>query len=123
MHATPDSRAGGFIRMVSYRTARKASKPNAVVPETILNEWRPVAVAASRRLLLRCIHKPRRGEGRLAAPNSIARVCTSRHWHFASAKGFAPDLVLGLGASPPAPLVLEGPRVPTNRLAFACEEL
>src|SRR5215468_1419926 len=99
--------------MVSYRTARKASKPAAFVPETILNESRPLAVAASRRLLLRCIHKSRREEGQLAAPNSIARVCASRHWHFASAKGFAPDLVL----------VLEAPSVPTSRLAFACEEL
>src|SRR5262252_5729421 len=59
--------------MVSYRTARKASKPTAFVPETILNESRPVAVAASRRLLLRCIHKSRREEGQLAAPKSIAK--------------------------------------------------
>jgi hypothetical protein len=40
-----------FIRMVSHRMTRKASKPIAFVLETILNELRPEAIAASRRLL------------------------------------------------------------------------
>src|ERR1700756_1148201 len=100
-----NSRRIQVIWPVSCRMARKASKPTAFVLETILNESRPVALAASRRLLLRCIHKSRREEGPLAAPNSIGRVCASRHWHFASAKGFAPDLALGLGASPLPPHV------------------
>src|SRR5215469_7519080 len=127
-HSSPCSQSQrystrGFIQLVSYRMARKASKPTAFVLEIILNESRPVALAASRRLLLWCIHKPRREEGQLAAPNSVARVCASTHWHFASVKGFAPDLVLGLGVSPPPLLVLEGSSIPTNRFAFACEEL
>ena len=117
------TREMAFIRLVSYRMARKASKPTVFVLETILNESRPVALATSRRLLLWCIHKSRREEGQLAAPNSIARVCASRYWHFASAKGFAPDLVPGLAASSPLPLVLEGSSIPTNRFAFTCEEL
>src|SRR6516162_5460962 len=123
LHAKPTLLDSRFIQLVSYRMARKASKPTAFVLEIILNESRPVALAASRRLLLWCIHKPRREEGQLAAPNSVARVCASTQWHFASVKEFAPDLVLGLGVSPPPLLVLEGSSIPTNRFAFACEEL
>lgn len=122
--ATPNNRTREpFIRIVSYRVGGKASKPTAFVPETIVNESRPVPLAASPQLLLWCIHKARRAEGQHAAPNSIARVSASRHGHFAFAKGFAPDLVLGAGASPPRPLVLEGRSFPTNRFACACEEL
>ena len=61
-----------LIRIVSYRTARNASKPTAFVLETVLNESCSVALAASLRLPLRCIHKSRREEEQLAAPNSIA---------------------------------------------------
>jgi hypothetical protein len=53
--------------------------PTVFVLETILNEWRPVPLAASPQLLLWCIHKARRAEGQHAAPNSIARVSASRH--------------------------------------------